>query len=314
MLPTAPRALTQQAYETELAMEGAVIEASAGRVESGQSEAVPLLPVEPDTGYGVRVRYWASRCTADGTVQPSGWSSWLNFTTGLPSGCVLAPLLPLPLISSLKLAAKSVLVVLRADWSGAVWLTQGAGVEPPVCAGCTNPSSCCDPAVQLRTVFDVAGSHPQALERAQLFVASRGYYKCWLNGVLASDHAQGHATTFEVRTLYDTFDVLALLREGSNGLGCSVARGWFGEGGGMGTMMNNTETRPKSLILKLSLRYKNGTRVPCPVQGICNIHTDGYFQTNSACKYGAGSGGLFCGWPLDFYHLWPVTTPHTNVY
>ena len=89
MLPTAPRALTQQAYETELAMEGAVIEASAGRVESGQSEAVPLLPVEPDTGYGVRVRYWASRSTADGTVQPSGWSSWLNFTTGLPSGCVL---------------------------------------------------------------------------------------------------------------------------------------------------------------------------------------------------------------------------------
>ena len=260
MLPTAPRALTQHAYETELAMEGAVIQATAGRVESGQSEAVPLQPVEPDTGYGVRVRYWA-RSASDGTVQPSGWSSWLNFTSGLPSTCVPAALCPLPLISSPEIAAKSVLVVHRADWSGAVWLTHGAGVEPPVCAGCTNPSSCCDPAVQLRTVFDVASSHPQTLERAQLFVASRGYYRCWINGLPASDHAQGHTTTFEVRTLYDTFDVLSLLREGSNGLGCSVARGWFGEGGGMGTMMNNAETRPKSLILKLSLRYKNGTRV-----------------------------------------------------
>ena len=72
-----------------------------------------------------------------------------------------------------------------------------------------------------------------------------------------SDHEQGHTTTFEVRTLYDTFEATALLRSGPNALGCTIARGWFGEGGGP-TMTDYYHGR--SLMLKLSLHYHNGSR------------------------------------------------------
>ena len=49
-----------------------------------------------------------------------------------------------------------------------------------------------------------------------------------------------------------------LLTSGANGLGCSIARGWFGEGGGMGTMIDTPHLR--SMILKLSLHYRSGSK------------------------------------------------------
>jgi len=116
-----------------------------------------------------------------------------------------------------------------------------------------------DAAAQLRTSFAV--DHPQQLERALLYVGSRGYYKCYINNASVSDHEQGHTTTFEVRTLYDTFDVTDLIeRQGAaaNVLGCVISRGWYGEGGGMGTASDKVYV--KSLILKLSLHYQGGTR------------------------------------------------------
>jgi alpha-L-rhamnosidase len=213
-LPSTPRGLAQQAHEIQLA-QGAELLHGAGRVESGASEAVPMLAagdVAPDSAYAVRVRYWA----AGSAQEPSPWSDWLNFTTGL---------------------------LAKADWGGAVWLAGDNSTHHP------------DVASQLRVSFE---AQLGGLQRAQLFVGSRGYFKCWLNGEPVSDHEQGHTTTFEARTLYDTFPVQPLLQEGSNGLGCAVARGWYGEGGGMGTI--NMSDYQRSLILKLSLHYHNGSR------------------------------------------------------
>ena len=212
-LPSTPRGLSQQAREIQV-VQGVELVHSTGRVESDASEAVPLLAarnVDPDTAYAVRVRYWAT----GSTEEPSPWSNWLNFTTGLFT---------------------------KADWSGAIWLAGDSSTQHQ------------DVASQLRVSFD---AQLDDLQRAQLFVGSRGYFKCWLNGEPVSDHEQGHTTTFEARTLYDTFPVHSLLQEGSNGLGCAVARGWYGEGGGMGTM--NLSNYQRSLILKLSLHYHNGS-------------------------------------------------------
>ena len=217
-LPSAPRGLVQQASEVQLAR-GAELLRGAGRVDSAASEAVPLHlaageTIAPDTSYAVRVRYWAAQ---SGGQEPSPWSDWLNFTTGLFA---------------------------EADWGGAVWLAGDNSTQHP------------DVASQLRLPFE---AELEGLERAQLFVGSRGYFKCWLNGEPVSDHEQGHATTFEARTLYDTFLVdPGLLQAGKNAVGCAVARGWYGEGGGMGTMLISDYRR--SLILKLSLHYRNGSR------------------------------------------------------
>ena len=91
---------------------------------------------------------------------------WLNFTTGLPTA---------------------------ADWSGAEWILGDNSTGHP------------DAASQLRTTFSLPREATEGLQAAQLFVASQGYFKCWINGAAVSDHEQGHATTFEARTLYDRF-------------------------------------------------------------------------------------------------------------
>ena len=214
-LPSAPRGLVQQSYEVQVLQGDQGALHGTGRVASAASEAVPVLAaaaVVPDSAYAVRVRYWATSFAQE----PSPWSAWLNFTTGLFNA---------------------------ADWGGAVWLLGDNSTQHP------------DVASQLRVSFmaDVQG-----LERAQLFVGTRGYLKCWINGKPVSDHEQGHTTTFEVRTLYDAFLVHPLLQQGPNALGCAVARGWYGEGGHAGTMINGNYQR--SLIMKLSLHYSNGSR------------------------------------------------------
>jgi alpha-L-rhamnosidase len=218
-LPSAPRALVQRAYELQLAQEGGW-QASSQTIETSQSEAVPLPAgmdkLQADSAYAVRVRWWATSGPVGPNLEPSQWSQWLNFTTGLPT---------------------------PEDWGGAAWLAAAN-------------SSRGDAASQLRTTFelDAVGS----LEKVHLYVGSRGYYKCWINGHSASDHEQGHTTTFEVRTLYDTFVVSPeLLQAGTNALGCTIAQGWYGDSSG-GAMSDFVHT--KSLILKLSLRYRNGTR------------------------------------------------------
>ena len=73
------RSLTQRAYETQLARGDRDPLYTSGRVETGQSEAVPLLggghgsgalaALEPDTAYAVRVRWWAGPEPAE----PSAW-------------------------------------------------------------------------------------------------------------------------------------------------------------------------------------------------------------------------------------------------
>jgi hypothetical protein len=93
----------QEAYETELVTASGTPLRASGRVTSSQSEGVELQSpaLAPDAAFAVRVRWWAAGA-APGA--PSGWSSWLNFTTGLST---------------------------KADWSGAVWLAGDDSVSAP---------------------------------------------------------------------------------------------------------------------------------------------------------------------------------------
>ena len=115
-------------------------------------------------------------------------------------------------------------------------------------------------------------------------MAGLAYYKCWLNGVEVSDHELGHYTTFEQRILYDTWDVLGLLRSGENAMGCVLASGWYG-----GKDTGRPVTGIKGLRLKLSLVAANGTKTDALVSG------KGWTRTASPYR----TAGLFEGVAYD---------------
>ena len=251
--PTAAaRSVMQAAYQivVDVAASGNVRSASApgstpgggpavdtGRVASGLQEGVPLgnTTLRADTDYTVRVRWWDSD---DGPA--SAWSAPFNFTTGLFTA---------------------------ADWGGAAWIS---GTVPSTGLGSGSGG-------QLRTVFQVparssmhgpaasarAGGTPSS---AVLFVASRGYRKCWLNGAPVADGAElGHTTTWERTVLYDAHRVGHLLARGAdNVLACTLARGFYGDADG-GMFQDKTYTL--SIQAKLSIRHEDGTRTTVVTKG-----------------------------------------------
>jgi alpha-L-rhamnosidase len=78
--------------------------------------------------------------------------------------------------------------------------------------------------------------------------------------VTVSDLMLGHYTTFEIRVLFDTFDVSAMLQPGtSNAIACTVANGWFGGADRM-KMIPNAKEGNKGFIAMLNVKQTNGIR------------------------------------------------------
>jgi alpha-L-rhamnosidase len=102
----------------------------------------------------------------------------------------------------------------QADWAngGSEWI-QTADVS--------------EYAAQMRKEFVIpAGS---TILRARAFVALPGYGEVWVNGKRADNEAGTRSLSqYDVRALYHTYDVSALLKPGTNTIGTCVGVGWFG--------------------------------------------------------------------------------------
>jgi alpha-L-rhamnosidase len=111
----------------------------------------------------------------------------------------------------------------RDDWT-AVWVGRDQHAVPPVDPpgdGDRPPGS---PPLYLRREFTVDGRPV----RARLYATARGVYEPRLNGSRVGDHELAPGwTEYHRRLQYQTYDVTALLREGSNVLGAIVADGWW---------------------------------------------------------------------------------------
>ena len=107
-----------------------------------------------------------------------------------------------------------------SDWDArSAWLVASSKAPmPPGCAACF-------PTAQLRKDFTLPTG---TITRARLFVSIPGTGRVSLNGV-AVDGIVGtrSRSQYEIRTLYSTFDVAAVLRVGSNTLGISIGGGWY---------------------------------------------------------------------------------------
>jgi alpha-L-rhamnosidase len=76
----------------------------------------------------------------------------------------------------------------------------------------------------LRDEFDL----PAPVASARLYLAGLGHAIAWVNGGRVGDgELSPPATDFDVRSLYTTHDVTALLHQGRNALGIALGRGFF---------------------------------------------------------------------------------------
>jgi alpha-L-rhamnosidase len=65
--------------------------------------------------------------------------------------------------------------------------------------------------------------------RARVYVAALGYYELWINGLHVGDYVLDPGwTDYSHRVLYSSYDVTALVHDGTNAVGLSLGAGWFG--------------------------------------------------------------------------------------
>ena len=120
----------------------------------------------------------------------------------------------------------------RADW-----------IEPLA------PDKSAGPAPMLRREFKAAGP----IERARLYVTSRGLYELHLNGQRVGDQLFTPGwTSYNKRLQYQAYDVTALLKNGENAIGAVLGSGWYRFQG-----RHNYGDR-LALLLQLTIRYQDG--------------------------------------------------------
>ena len=96
-----------------------------------------------------------------------------------------------------------------ADWQAA-WITP----DPALAAACP----------RLRAVFTVDAP----VQRARLYITSRGLYTAELNGQPVSDWLFTPGwTAYQNRLQYQTYDVTRLLTPGRNAIGVTLGDGWY---------------------------------------------------------------------------------------
>jgi alpha-L-rhamnosidase len=96
---------------------------------------------------------------------------------------------------------------------------------------------------QLRKEFSVSGS----IKRGRVYVSGLGYYELRLNGHKVGKNVLDPGyTTYEKRVLYASYDITSQLREGNNGLGVMLGKGW---------------SSVRLLKLQLNIELENGGRM-----------------------------------------------------
>jgi alpha-L-rhamnosidase len=131
----------------------------------------------------------------------------------------------------------------RSDWT-AQWITPDLNED----------TTRANPSPMLRREFTLASG----IASARLYVTSLGLNIVELNGQRVSDHLfRPGWTSYDKRLQYDTYDVTALLRSGTNAIGVTLGDGWYRGHIGFQGMRNNYGKR-LGLLAQLVVRYSDG--------------------------------------------------------
>lgn len=137
-------------------------------------------------------------------------------------------------------------VLADADWK-AKWITPDLAEDETK----SNPSP------MLRREFALNAN--KKVERARLYVSAMGLYEMELNGKRVGDqYFTPGWTAYDFRYQYQTYDVTAGLKTGSNCLGALLGDGWFrGRSGWEGR--RDLYGKRLGLLAQLVIRYTDGT-------------------------------------------------------
>lgn len=158
-------------------------------------------------------------------------------------------------------------------------------------------------APMLRTVFETL---PKAIQKARLYITSRGIYDAYVNGkAVTNDYLDPGLTQYNKTHMYQTFDVTDYIHSGNNAIGAVMSEGWWS--GGMtftGENWNFFGDR-QSLLAKLVVTYRDGTEttvVTNPATWQC--FTNGPVAYGSLFQgevYDATKDALVEGWATPSY-------------
>jgi alpha-L-rhamnosidase len=110
----------------------------------------------------------------------------------------------------------------------------------------------------LRTTFQ---SRREPVDKARLYVTSRGIYEVYMNGKrVGDDYFNPGLTQYNKHQMYQTYDVTELVKPGENAMGAILGEGWWS---GAITYMGylwNLFGDCQSLLAKLVITYADGTQ------------------------------------------------------
>lgn len=138
---------------------------------------------------------------------------------------------------------------LRVD---AGFLAEGEWIAEPI--GLADPAREAQPAL-VRTTFAIE----RPVQRALLFWTALGVAEPELNGMTVSDDVLSPGwTAYRDRLVHETVDVTALVREGENVLGASIAGAWYTEKYGFFDFARRLYGTQPSFLAQLRVTYADG--------------------------------------------------------
>lgn len=117
----------------------------------------------------------------------------------------------------------------------------------------------CGGVPMLRTSLEV--NPGKSLAKARLYITARGVYECRVNGKrLPQSLLAPGLTQYDKRMNYQTYDITELLTAGTNGIGVTLASGWWSDAQTFVVRNYNYFGDRNALLAKLVLEYEDGTR------------------------------------------------------
>lgn len=135
-----------------------------------------------------------------------------------------------------------------------------------------------DPAPMMRKEFT---ADKGAIKSARLYATAAGIYDFYINGEKISDtYFNPGAAAYHIRSVYQTFDVTDLVKEGGNAMGLYLGHGWYDK---------NTSTDNTGIVWgdhlafmgKLVVTYENGEQDVVVTDDTWKMYDDGPIRTNS---------------------------------
>ena len=111
----------------------------------------------------------------------------------------------------------------------------------------------------LRRDFQVAEN--KGVSGARLYITARGIYDCRINGrAVTTDWLSPGASQYDRHIHYQTYDVTELLEHGENGIGITLASGWWCDAQTYVLRNYNYYGDKESVLARLEISYQDGTK------------------------------------------------------